>query len=1286
MILVIPVHFRLLLTLLLACVGMLPALHAQAIVPETKVNLLDGSIAFVTHLSPKSVPVHDAPEVFVLDEGALRVTGEGFGYFRTPDAYRDYHLVLEYKWGEHTWGNREDRARDSGILFHAHGEDGSFGGAWIPSIEAQLAEGGSGNFQVLPARLPDGTVASEVLTGEVAADPNGEPFWKEGGESKSFPEGKSRRLGWSRRDPDWENTKGFRGKEDVESPIGDWNRLELICEGSRVEVRLNGIVVNKALEVAPAEGFIGLQSEGAELFIRRLELWPLGKFTEPFEVAGDNAKVKGVIESRRLPLSAEESMSLYEIDGDFELELVAAEPLVCDPVDVAFDAQGRLYVAEMRDYPLPPEEGPLLSRIRLLTDEDGDGRMDKAVNWATELDHVQGMLPMRGGLLVTTRIQVLFLKDTDGDGVADEKKILLHSNEPRHSQLQVSCPRWGLDNHIYLNNGLDGNEIYPEGQPEQKLKFAQRNLKFDPVTGKIEAVTGRGQFGATLDDWGRRFFCSNRNPTMFAVMPLHAMERNPYAGITQGHEDIALEGGNAVVYPVSLTHTTSDVHHGTHTAACGLGIYRGDLMPELKGNVFVCEPPGQLITRARIAPHGASLRADRVRIGKRTEFIRSADEWSRPVNIRNGPDGALYFCDMYRRYIDHARFFPEEYLEKTYMRSGFDHGRIYRVVPKDWSPKTRARPLPSDVPGLVETLKHPNAWHRETAQRLLMEKGDDAVVPALEEMLNDNDVPAQARAHALWSLVGLGKAETPHALAALADPNAGVVENAIQFAERFVEKESLIRQQLLALLVHEDRRVRFLAAIALGKIQDDSVTEALAGMVVENPEDIWIRRAVLSGSEKRAGKILESALMAFAFPEAPAVEEEGAAPQAEETAPEDADAEAEAEGADPGGEDAGPEFAAPGPGRAELIRELAGVVAARGDLEELQGVFAALGAVDETRAWWQNAAITGLADGLRRHDGELGHKQLGSLLRSPPAELAEVVQPTKAFLDDAMFGMINPDASLEDRLAAIPLLGHMTPDKALAAFGRLIAKEQAAEIQEAAFAAMQRFDRVKLADLFFGRWEELGPIPRREALALLTTNAKTQLLLLQKMKSGVINPALMDSMSRWKFGRSKNPELKKLADELWGQPSADRQQVLEDYREALAMEADPVRGHAVFMANCFICHKVDGEGNEVGPDISDVRNKLPEALLSDILDPNRMMEARWLAYSVVTVDDRTLAGLIASESAAGIELRGPGLSETIARAEIESMASLEQSLMPVGLEGAISKQQMADLLAFLRER
>ena len=242
-----------------------------------KIDLLEiiksGKVDF--HINP-DMDVHDAPQdiwKFQAD-GTLHVSGRGYGYVATKENYRDYHLVIEFKWGEKTWGKREKAARDNGILLHSHGPHGAYSGTWMASIECQIIEGGVGDILVLSPKLADGTVLTTSLSAEIALDRDKEKMWKKGEPRQAVTSG---RINWYGRDVDWKDAVGFRGREEVELPFGQWNRLEVIAKGDTLQYILNGSIVNEAFECKPSEGKILLQTEGAEMIVRRYELNPLGQ-------------------------------------------------------------------------------------------------------------------------------------------------------------------------------------------------------------------------------------------------------------------------------------------------------------------------------------------------------------------------------------------------------------------------------------------------------------------------------------------------------------------------------------------------------------------------------------------------------------------------------------------------------------------------------------------------------------------------------------------------------------------------------------------------------------------------------------------------------------------------------------------------------------------------------------------------------------------------------------------------------------------------------------------------
>ena len=1086
-----------------------------------KIDLLEviRSGAVEHHVNPK-MDFHDDPKdiwTFAKD-GTFNISGCGYGYVATKENYRDYHLVIEFKWGTKTWGAREKKAKDNGILLHAYGPHGAYADTWMASIEAQIIEGGIGDILVL-SPTPELTTS---LSAEFTLDRDKEKIWKQGAPRQTVTKG---RINWRGRDEDWSDTVGFRGRNDVESPSGEWNRLEVIAKGDTLQYFVNGALINEAFDCKPSEGKILLQTEGAEMIVRRYELYPLGEFKEKWSAiqASGGSDIGAVRDGQSEALSPEESMKRIQLDGPYEVQLVAAEPLILDPVEATWDEKGRMYVADMRDYPLgPPNPGdPWLSRIQLLTDENGDGRMDKAVTFADNMDNVQGLLPYDGGLIATTRSQILFLKDTDGDNKADLIKPLIRGFNPKHSQLQVSAPRWGPDGCVHFNNGLDAREIYPADAPTKVVGIPGSNFKWNPKTGEITPTGGKGQYGGAFDDYGHHFYCSNRNPLMFTVMPYEAMLRNPHAGITQVHEDIATPGAETRVYPLQITHTTADAHAGTNTACSGLGVYRGHLMPELKNNVFVPDPTGQLVTRYKIEPNGASLKATRV--GDRTEFFRSSDEWSRPVNFTTGPDGAIYICDIYRRWIDHARFFPEEFVKTHDMRQGENHGRIWRVVPKGFQPSHT-----------------------------------DGKMPSLP-------VPAEHTGRIVFN--------------------------------------------------------KLLLKVDVDDQPDGQLTGIRAEAICEYPDDPWMAKAALSSSNYTAGHVLAQLLADERFSKTYSAN------------------------------------------RNDTIRSFASASISSKHAPDIEKLLSVLKIAPGELLWWKPALLQGLAKLPKDH--EAAAKEIAAL---------------QSKIDDII---ADPIAPLDQRLAVLPLLASRKWAAVEPVMKNLLTSNQPVELTTAAIALLKKFSATSTSPLIYDILPKAGPGLKRDLVTILTANGTTALELFKRMDKGEFPTAWVDVEKRWAYQRGKG-EMAELAKKLFGEANSNRAAVVTAYLDAAKKPGDAKKGQQVFATICITCHKHGTMGVDVGPPLSDVKVKPPEGLLSDILDPNRMFEARWSAYAIETKDGRTLSGLIQSETTYAIVLAMPGgAKETLSRSAIKDMRSLDRTLMPDGLEAAITKEQMSDLIAFL---
>jgi Domain of Unknown Function (DUF1080) len=254
----------------------------EAISPEAEViRLFDGKSLGDCYTWLKDTKRDDPRKVFRVDDGVLHISGDGLGGLVTNKRYRDYHLVLEFKWGERTWGDRKDNARDSGLLVHSNGRDGGYSGIWMPAIEVQIIEGGVGDFVPVPGPDEDGQPVLITYTCNVGRDRDGEVVWNKEGPRETFKRGNMKRVNWYGRDPAWEDKKDFRGPDDQDSPVGQWTRLDVFCDGGHIETFVNGKKVNEAFDASPREGRIQLQSELAEIFYRRWELWPIGKGPKP---------------------------------------------------------------------------------------------------------------------------------------------------------------------------------------------------------------------------------------------------------------------------------------------------------------------------------------------------------------------------------------------------------------------------------------------------------------------------------------------------------------------------------------------------------------------------------------------------------------------------------------------------------------------------------------------------------------------------------------------------------------------------------------------------------------------------------------------------------------------------------------------------------------------------------------------------------------------------------------------------------------------------------------------
>ncbi|MFH1265674.1 MAG: PVC-type heme-binding CxxCH protein, partial [Planctomycetota bacterium] len=581
--------------------------------------------------------------------------------------------------------------------------------------------------------------------------------------------------------------------------------------------------------------------------------------------------------------------------------------------------------------------------VKLLEDTDGDGRIDKSWVWADRLPPCYGVVAALDGVIAVCSPDIFFLADRDGDGKAEvREKLYGTGGGPMWNR--PSNPRWNIDNWIYHDGGH----------------------RFKPDGSVIEPITGNGQFGQAVSDWGDRFFMVQVQPVRYVVpLPHRYLARNPYHSARAGWESLLPYND---MYPISQPHPwrlkrsqdpawvkfygATETSYGYVTSACGNVIYRATQLPaEYHGNYFFCEEAYNLIHRCLLVRDGASYKVQRA-TDQKVEFLASTEQWFFPVNLMNGPDGALYIVDMYREIIEDysaiPRFLQQQYVES--LIAGGDRGRIYRIV-ADGAPKPKKFDLnKASTAKLVSELSNSNAWWRETAQRLLVERGDKtAAVGPLSDLVRNGKTP-QARLHALYTLEGLGVLEPAVAEHALGDPHFAVRMHALRVAEPWLDESPTLARKVFAMVDDPDAKVRLQLSLTLGQSKDPRVVPTLAQLAARYGREKWVADAIVSSVPDSADELLGAI-----------------ARQAGEM------------------------------GQAlQLIQPLAAVVGARHDNDEIGNLLKTIDeGMGEKSGPLKVACLKGLIEGLNRGKprpltSSAGQVALAHLLGNPSAELQEL--------------------------------------------------------------------------------------------------------------------------------------------------------------------------------------------------------------------------------------------------------------------------------------------------------
>ena len=955
----------------------------------------------------------------------------------------------------------------------------------------------------------------------------------------------------------------------------------------------------------------------------------------------------------RLPVMqpAQSRDAIVMRDG-FQVELIASEPLVQDPVAVDFDEQGRMFVVQ-----LPPYNAYVLDEIpsgsiALLEDTNDDGRYDRRTQFAENLSYPTAVACWDGGIFVGDAPDLLYLKDTDGDGRVDERKVVFTGfGKDKAGEAHLNSIRWGMDNRFHLSTNLAGGDITVAGGEDPPVSVRGRGFVFDPRDWtSFELTSGGGQHGLSMDNWGRKFVCSNSVPAQTLMYDDRYIARNPVMQAPAAAVDIAPEGKFTKLFRITppepwrvlrtrLRKTgkfrgsdEGGTPFGFFTGATGITIYRGDAWPaEFRGNLFVGDVANNLVYRASLEARGQELIAHRADPG--AEFLASKDIWFRPVQFANAPDGNLVMLDMCRELIEGAAFLPPEFFEHLDAASGNDRGRIYRIV-SSASSVSRKRPLlhKASAEELVALLDHPNGWHRDTASRLLYQKQDRSAVPMLLALASEAR-SAEGRAMALHVLHGLSALPESFVLAALMDPSPNVRIQALRLAEDFVQDAPAIRDRMARMVEDADDTVRYQLAFSLGAFQGQSSIRSLSQLALVNGQDAWMRLAILSSAGEGADSLFSRLAAHDSFRSAKY-------------------------------------------GRV-LLLALVKQIGARARTSEVSVVLRSLEALAAGDKSLRDAVVKTLLD-------KQSDRMRQRILSAAGGKAGMVLENV---LKEATAQALNQEASVNDRVDAIRSLRLGSLGDVKSVLDDLLSPVHPVPLQVAVMDVLGSTGDDGVVDLLLAHWSGLSPALRARAAETLLSRPSWVQSLLDAVESGNVATADIDPARIQLLMKHPDTKIASRVGKIFARNAVSaRKGVVDRYQAALTTHGDAERGKLVFKKNCSACHRLDEVGTAVGAELKGIRQRGLPSVLLNILDPNREVKPKFLPYVVATTDGRVQAGMITAETANSITLRrADGTSNDVLRINIEEMSSTGLSFMPEGLEKTVTVKDMADLLGYLNQ-
>ncbi len=969
-----------------------------------------------------------------------------------------------------------------------------------------------------------------------------------------------------------------------------------------------------------------------------------------------------------------------EVHPDFDMTLVTAEPLITKPMNFDWDPSGRLWVAETPEYPngrrgmrpdyrgkewkdhggLEPQPGvqarPGLDKISILTDSNGDGVMDKKEIFYQGLDLVTGLVFHQDGVIVTQAPDILFLRDTDGDGKADKVEKLYTGLGTGDTHAVINNPRRGWDGWIYATHGYSSSGDVTSGDGSKHFGgIGSGVVRFKPDGSKIEQYSSKGgnTWGLTITGDNRVMWTQPTSGTMLnqVVLPEYALARGKVGNTPSFKTIIADQKSYSSIRYEELAYVQID-RVGDFTAAAGAVVYDGGAWPtEYNGDYFTTEPTINIIHHQRLTPKTTSYEAHKLPGREETEFVRSKDMWWRPIEVRTGPDGAMYVGDFYNQAVIHNDTRgPDHNAVNAAVRPDRDHyfGRIWRLQHKQAKALPQINLAQADAAQLTAALGHPNRNIRQTASRLLIEKKAPAApVAALVKSGN-----ADTKIAALWTLYGLSAASPAILAVTLADPEAAVRRNAAGVAEE--SAASAEREKLTAALVGDaDATVRLagLRALAAGEISD-ATAQAVIAAWPKFDDDFQRSAAVGAASRNPAGSIaaaLDSAESAALVP---------------------------------------------------LVSQLASTIASENQTAAAAKLVVVLAGKPDSTDALKRSILDVLGTGLKdipalspEVTGALTTLLSGSVSGSalPLASKWDREGKLKAEIGRITAGitavLANSAASEEARLAAArSLLGLRSGNpEALPLVMQLLGSEAPASLQGGAITALGETNEPAVGAALCAAFNKMPADAQAMAFETLLRRADWTLALLDAIAAGKVDPAKFGPANAFRLRTYPDKVVAKRASEMLDQLTPltkAKNEIIAKLAPLVEKPGDAARGKLLFTATCATCHKFADFGAEIGPSLTGMGSHGPTELLTAIVDPNREVDPSFLAWNVETKAGQIYAGIIVRENPKAIVMKSLAGQQEILVADIKTRVNTGRSLMPEGFDG-LGEEVLRDILSYI---